>query len=55
MLVFDSTYDAETGLIQSTRRYEMETATGEKNPKTNTETMPEIRLVKQRYVRLYVQ
>lgn len=30
MLLCDSTYDAETGLIQSTRRYELETATGEK-------------------------
>ena len=30
MLLCDSAYDAETGLIQSTRRYELETATGEK-------------------------
>ncbi|MBQ8798007.1 MAG: class I SAM-dependent methyltransferase [Lachnospiraceae bacterium] len=30
MLLCDSTYDAETGLIQSTRRYELETADGEK-------------------------
>ncbi len=30
MLLCDSTYDAETGLIRATRRYELETATGEK-------------------------
>ena len=30
MLLCDSTYDAETGLIRSVRRYELETATGEK-------------------------
>lgn len=30
MLLCDSTYDAATGLIRSTRRYELETATGEK-------------------------
>jgi len=30
MLLCDSTYDAETGLIHSTRRYELETATDEK-------------------------
>ena len=30
MLLRDSTYDAETGLIQSMRRYELETETGEK-------------------------
>ena len=30
MLLCDSTYDAATGLIRSTRRYELETAAGEK-------------------------
>ncbi len=30
MLLCDSTYDVETGLICATRRYELETATGEK-------------------------
>ena len=30
MLLCDSTYDAATGLICSTRRYELQTATGEK-------------------------
>lgn len=30
MLLCDSTYDAETGLIRSTRRYELETTDGEK-------------------------
>lgn len=30
MLLCNSTYDAENGLIQSTRRYELETVTGEK-------------------------
>ena len=30
MLLCDSTYDAETGLIRATRRYELKTATGEK-------------------------
>ena len=30
MLLCDSTYDSENGFIRSTRRYELETATGEK-------------------------
>lgn len=33
MLLCDSTYDAETGLISSMRRYELKTATGEKTRK----------------------